>query len=251
MGVGDWISQHVFGQAPGTAGTSGAAGVNDPLAYDPSTGMFFDSKNGQYYQDQNGQMPVAGSNSVQQIGGDLGVSRGLLGQLGGYQAQQQAGFSGEQGLAHSLQNTINGGGPSVAQTQLGMGQDALAAQMMSQAAGVSGPGALAAQLAAMRGTAAGQIGVNQQAALLRAQEGQQAQQQLANVYGNMAQQGQAGYNANLQGGSNFANTAAGLAGGHEGNEEDRNKHNADFGVNLTKSLFGGASSGAAAAAPMM
>jgi hypothetical protein len=126
-----------------------------------------------------------------------------------------------------------------------MGQDALAAQQLSQAAGVSGPSAPLAQLLAMRNTASGQVGMNQEAGLLRAHEAEAARQQLGNVYGNMAQQGQAGYNSNLAGGQSFAGTAAQLATGRENTAEQSSQQNADREGDRYKMLGGAASSGMA------
>jgi hypothetical protein len=245
MGALDWIDQHILGQAPGPPGTAGAAKPGDALIYDPMTGFFRDPNNGQMYVDQNGSQPIGNVNAAQQTGADFGTSRSLLGNLAASQAQQQAGFGGEQQLANSLRATISGGMPSVAQNQLGIGQDALAAQQLSQAAGVSGPSAPLAQLLAMRNTAAGQLGVNQQAGLLRAHEAATAQGQLGNVLGNMAQQGQAGYNSNLAGGQSFASTAANLASGRENTSEDASQKNADREGQRIQMLGQGASAGMA------
>lgn len=238
----DWIAHNLLGQANGPPGVAGKAKPGDAMIYDPMTGYYRDPNNGQMYVDQQGTAPVGNVNAAQQTGADFATSQNLLNSLAANQAQQQAGFGGEQSLASLLRAQAMGtGGPSVAQNQLGIGQNTLAAQQLSQAAGVSGPSAPLAQLLAMRNTASGQLGVNQQAGLLRAQEALGAQQELGNVYGNMANQGQAGYNTNLGAASNFANTSANLATGRENTESDANQKNQDrLGQRMT--MYGNAAS---------
>lgn len=232
--------------APGVAG---AAKPGDALVFDPNTNHYMDPNNGQMYVDQYGTQPVGNVNTAQQTGADFATQQALLSQLGAGRAQQAQGFAGEHNLVNSLNNTIMGSGPSAAQTQLGIGQDALARQQLSQAAGVSGPSGPLAQLMAMRNTAAGQVGVNQQAGLIRADESARAQNTLGSVLNNMTNQGQQGYNANLTGASNYANTSANLATGREQSEEDRQKAQAQQNLNTSTMGLSGASSASGIGGP--
>jgi len=94
------------------------------------------------------------------------------GQQGDTRAQQQA-------MLASLQSRAAGTAPSAAEMQLQQGLEAQQRQALSAAAGARGANpALALKMAQEQQTAAG-LGVNQQAAQLRAQEQAQAESQLA------------------------------------------------------------------------
>lgn len=105
----------------------------------------------------------------------------------------QSGFrAGQQGLVDVLQRRVAGQAPSAAEMQLQRGgQQALAAQMAAAASQRGAPAGLVARQLG-RGVAATQQDVNQQAAILRAQEQQAAEAQLAGVL-----QGARGQDQNL------------------------------------------------------
>lgn len=103
------------------------------------------------------------------------------GQYNQLQAQQDqnAAMSGVHGYENNVGNFLNQGpGPSVAQAQLRQGNDQNVANMMAMANSGRGQGAnaAAAQQAMFSGAAAGQQ-LNQQQAILRAQEAQAWRQQ--------------------------------------------------------------------------
>ncbi len=138
------------------------------------------------------------------------------------QVQEAAGFDastatgGRQGsLADTLQARANGqGGPSIAELQLQQKTDAnarAAASLIASQRGIN-PG-LAARLAGRAETDANQQAVGQ-AAILRAQEQQAAQAQLANVLG----QQRAGDIAGGQLGESLFGTAGGLTGQQRGQD---------------------------------
>lgn len=93
-------------------------------------------------------------------------------------AQQQA---QQTQLANQLMQQANGQGTSAAQAQLQAGQQQNLANMLAAAHSATGPGASLAGYNAMQAGAQAGAQTNQQAAILRAQEQNQAQGQLANV----------------------------------------------------------------------
>jgi hypothetical protein len=168
------LSSALGQQVSGEPGTVGPAPPGAQLIPNGSGG-FIDPRTGQTYADPTGRIPVGNVNLNQQTGANTAVSNNLLTGLGNLQGQQQQAFGGQQQLVGELQGTINGTAPSVALTQLGQGQDAIARQQMAQASGVGGANAAAARLGAAANTANAQAAANQQGALIRAQEIAQAE----------------------------------------------------------------------------
>ncbi len=168
------ISSALGQQVSGEPGTVGPAPPGTQLIPNGSGG-YIDPATGQTYADPTGRTPLGNVNLNQQTGANTAVSNNLLTGLQGLQGQQQHAFAGQTGLEGELQAQINGTGPSVALTQLGQGQDAIARQQMAQAAGVGGANATAARLGAAANTANAQAAANQQQALVRAQEVAQAE----------------------------------------------------------------------------
>jgi hypothetical protein len=210
------VGNFLFGapppQQPGVG--NGQDVRREDLVPDPSTGMFFDPKTGQTFTDPYGNNVVTDPNVAQQVAANFNTSKQFLTRLGNVQGNEDK-------LVGQMQGLINGSVPSVAQTQLGMGQNALAAQQLSQAAGVGGAAGPLAQLLAARNTALGQIGMNQQAGLLRAQEQQQNMNSLASLLGGMA-------NQNLAGAGQYSQLAASGQAGQQGLNEQTSLANQDF-----------------------
>lgn len=136
-------------------------------------------------------------------------------------AGQQAALGRQNAMLGNLVNTAQQQGPSAAQAQMQMGLDQSQNAMMAQAAAARGGNAASAMRTAQANGAqlAGQV--NQQAAMLRAQEAQQhqanvmnAQQIAAGAYG--GQQAQAGQTAQL--GYGMAGQGLGLSQGSTGQQ---------------------------------
>ena len=165
-------------------------------------------------------------NLSQLSAGDTATQQQLLAAFQAMKARQAGTFAGQNQLAGSLQGTIAGTTPSVALAQLGQGQDAIARQQLSQAAGVGGANAAAARLAAAANTANSQAQGNQAAALLRAQEIAAAQQNLGALYNSQLTAENAANQTNVGGAANFAKTAEGAGSTNQQLSEQANEFNA-------------------------
>ena len=189
-----------YGNLPQQPGVGGPAGPQSQLVQDPTTGMFYDPSTGTSYTDASGSTPITNPNIAQQVAQNFNTRTALLAKLGGNQATIDSAVGGQKALAGSLTNTINNpAASSVAQTQLGLGADAIARQQMQQAAGTTGANSTLALRNAANNIGAGQTALNGQQALTRATEVSNAQGRLGAVLGQQATEGQAGYNANLGG----------------------------------------------------
>ncbi len=136
------------------------------------------------------------------------TGRDLLGQLDQGRAEHQQALGGQNKLLGSLNNTINNpNATSVAQTQNVMSNDASARRQLGAAAGSSGPNAFAARRQALQAIGQGNAAAGQTAALLRAQEVANAQQQSGNVLGQMSTGADRRYGMDLAGAKGFADTA--------------------------------------------
>lgn len=106
-----------------------------------------------------------------------------------YGAREAGNYAAESALAGNLGRTINGtAGPSVAQTQLRAGLDQSNADMLAAGAGSSGVNSVLARYQARQMAGEQAARMQQAAALLRAQEVAQAQQQLAALRAAMGNQ---------------------------------------------------------------
>ena len=123
----------------------------------------------------------------------------------GYAGREQSGYNAQQQLADSLWNTINGKGPSVADIRLQQALDQGLKQSMAMGAGATGQNAVLARFLAGQGYDPAQAA--QAGALLKAQETQNAQQQLQGLTGTMAGESGNLYGANLSNGLGYANLA--------------------------------------------
>lgn len=132
----------------------------------------------------------------------------LLGNLDAAQSEHNQALAGQNRFLTQLDNTINNpNASSVAQTQNVMANDASARQQLGAAAGVGGPNAFAARRQALQAIGQGNVGTNQTAALLRAQETANAQQQKGGLLGQMSGAADRSYGMNLQGAHGFAGLA--------------------------------------------
>lgn len=136
------------------------------------------------------------------------TGQGLLGNLDRARAEHDQALAGQNRFLTQLDNTINNpNASSVAQTQNVMANDAAARTQLGAAAGVGGPNAFAARRQALQAIGQGNVGTNQTAALLRAQETANAQQQKSGVLGQMSGAADRSYGLNLQGAHGFAGLA--------------------------------------------
>jgi hypothetical protein len=176
--------------------------------------------------DPDGQQAVTDPNVAQQVAANFSRSQGFLNSLGQVQGQQQ-------GLVNNLQQVIGGHGPSLAGMQTSHALDQMAADQMSQAAGVSGSASPLAHLLAMRNTGAAQIGATNAGAMARVAEQAHARDALSNVLGGMA-----GTNAGL--GAGFANLAQSGQQAQQGlnatNDQNNATKNRQLGASLIASL---------------
>jgi len=213
-----------LGPAKQQPGVGGPAKDPSQLRQDPTTGMYFDPTTGTSYTDATGATPVTNPNVAQQVASNFATSRSLLGALQGNQATINNAVAGQNQLRGSLLNTINNpNASSVAQTQLGIGADAIARQQLQQAAGTTGANAFLARRNAANNIGGLQGALNGQQALTRANEVDAATGRLGTVLGQQAQEGQAGYNANLSGAVNFSDQAGKGEAGQQGLNADADK----------------------------
>lgn len=202
--LGNQNAQYLGGQQ-GTAGAlasglqmqaAGAEGRGGP-AINTAMPNFFAGGVGQGIQNAQGSNLAVAQNALSMAGTATGAGyQGALGtaQALGAQANGQA-VQGQFGAAQQLQGMAGmPAGPSVAQQQLRMGSDAAMQQQMAMASGARGGNtALAsANAGAQQGAIEGQLNQNQ--ALLRAQEDManrtfsaNALQGAAGIYGNAGQ----------------------------------------------------------------
>jgi hypothetical protein len=151
--------------------------------------------------------------------------------------QLRQAYMQQQQLAQQLQAQALGQGPSVAGIQLGQGLEQINRGQASQAAGVGGEGGVLARYSAMNNAAQAGAAENQSAALARATEIANAQQNLGNVLGNENATGASVYGTNISGG----NAAAANAIGKTKNEEE-------FGTKVAGAAASGIASGGASSA---
>lgn len=163
-----------FANTPQQPGVGGAAPTGRQLQQDPTTGLYFDPQTGTSYADATGTSPVTDPNVAQQVATNFARAQSYLTAQQGVQGQQNQ-------LGNQLRDVIAGHAPSVAAMQSQQGADTIAAQQMSQAAGVGGASGPLAQLLAMRNTAAGQVGANQTGTIARVAEQGQARTALQNL----------------------------------------------------------------------
>lgn len=226
-----------FGPTPKAAPPPGVVTGNVPT--DPSKlrpnpdGTLTDLSTGQTYnQTPDGYggsqlMPVMNPNTAQQVGQASNQAQSFYGQVPGYDQREAGAYNREGNLADSLTNIALGHGPSVAGTQLAIGQEQAARSQLAQAAGSSGNGAALSRLAAMGNTAGLQAQTNQQQALARTNEQMGAYGALGNVTGHMVDQSQAAAGQKIGAGNFLTNQAMGGELAHEGQAVDVNKANVD------------------------
>lgn len=204
------------------------------MAYvlDPSTGVYVDPVSGATAMDPLGQTAVTNPSLVSQAKRNLAVSHGLLDTLGKYGQQFDQSISGEQALSRHLNDVIAGQAPSVAGQQLQEGLGQVRQQADSMASGATGANAGAARLQAIQTGGAAAAGVNQQTAMLRAQEQAAATQNQGAVLGNIAGQSANMYGTNVTGAANFSSQAGNEAAQQAQLDEQRREANLRLITNL-------------------
>ncbi len=140
-----------------------------------------------------GLMPETGQPGV------TGPEQQLLDRNNALATREQAGYDQQQQLAKMLMGASLGQGPSLAGLQLNQGLEQINRGSMNQAAGAGGNNGVLARYAAMGSAAQAGAQTNQQAALARADEINQARALLGQNLGNMGQQTGNLYGANLTG----------------------------------------------------
>lgn len=237
-----------FLTAPSAPGGAGPAQSGQNVVYDPTTGLYVNQTTGAVSQDPAGQQVVQDPTLATQAARNVAISNGLLNKLGQYGAQYTGAFNGQTALTKQLQGTIDGTAPSVAGTQLQEGLDQIRATQDSEAAGATGQNAALARANAMQNIGAAQVQTNQQKALLRAAEVNEAEQTQAGVLSSQAGEAEGMYGTGLSG----ALSASGQAGSAEAARENANLQGQMAEKNLESNLIqaggsaiaGGATGGA-------
>jgi hypothetical protein len=154
---------------------SPVAGTN--YSYDPISGQYI-----------VGGQAVAGAPNLQQQGQAANaLQQSFVGQYGNAMDRLAQTRAGQTQLAGDYRAAIEGRAPSVAQTQLGIGMNRIAADQNSMAAGASGQNAFAARRAAAQNIARASGDLSGQLALTRAAETAAARSGMANIYGQQTQ----------------------------------------------------------------
>jgi hypothetical protein len=134
----------------------------------------------------------------------------LISQSHDFALREQADYNRQLQYGRQLENQIAGrGNPSVAQMQLQAGTDQINRDAMARSAGGTGSNAALANYGALLQQADASSRLNQQQAVLRAQETQSAQNMLGGLYANMGQRSMAGYGNALGAGVQYGNMAMG------------------------------------------
>jgi hypothetical protein len=217
QGMGNNNANNATNGDPKAGGFANALGMsNNYNATDPNSALY--AYQGNTAQDFNKIAGDFGGRQGAQIdpnAGNADFNRAL-------QARQ-----GQQGLADSLQNTINGTGMSAADRQLQQGGDQAMAQQMAMAHSAHGAGMGSALYNASQQGAQTNAQTNQALGIQRAQEAATAQGQLGNVYGQMSgldvqragmMQGVAGQQAQLNQQQSAQNDQSQLAAYQMGNQ---------------------------------
>ena len=175
-------------QAPGlpgaTQGAVGAQQLRDPatgqptgqwvsangttLNRDPLTGNMTDPTTGNVYTSTGAS--VVNPTAAQQVGVASSTAASVLANLPQQQQQQQQALNAQKAQIASIDGTIAGTAPSVAQDQLTQSLGQINKNVESQAAGAGGQNAFAARRAAMQTIGANDIAAAQGAATTRAGE---------------------------------------------------------------------------------
>jgi len=170
----------------GPPGVSGPAPDPSRLVQQPD-GTFRDPVTGGNYSDASGGTPVQNPNATNQVATQAAQGNALFGDTSLQGNRAGEAFAGQENLANSLGNTIrNPNAPSVAREQLNMSLGNIDRQQLAGSAGVGGNNAAVARRQSLQNM--GNLGLQSagQQALVRANEVQNAQGQLGNVYQNMA-----------------------------------------------------------------
>lgn len=212
--------------------------------YDPTSHFYRDAQ-GRLVNEKGELVTYFGP--ARQATRNVEVSNDYLGRLAAYNQQYEQAFGGQNALAAHLADVRAGRAPSVAGQQLQIGLGNIQNQALSQAAGVGGPNAVVARLAAIHAATQAGLQTNQAAALARAQEVADAARTEAGV--RAAQAGEAGnmFQTSTAGAKGFSDTAAADAQTQEQRNAADSAANKQLVGNLTNA--GGAALASAAGAP--
>jgi len=195
-------------QAPGLPGTpTGPAPDPSRLQRDPVTGQMVDPVTGARYTDGTGQTAITNPTAATQVAGANATATQILAGLPADQLQQRQALDAQKGQVASIDQTIAGTAPSVAQNQLTQSLGQINRNVMSQAAGAGGQNAFAARRAAMQTIGANDIAAAQGAATTRAGEVATAQGLKASVLNSLAGNANTQTGQTLDAGENFTNQA--------------------------------------------
>ena len=209
---------------PTAPGVGGPAADPSILQHDAQTNTWVDPVHHTVYTDSTGQHAIQDPNIAQQVVANFQQRNALLQQGQQAQAGVNAATAQQQGLAQSLNNTINNpNAPSVAGAQLTAGADQIGRNQLAMASGVGGPNAAAARRQAALNIGNEQSQLNQQQAQRRVGEVQGAQGQLGGVFSNLAGQGIQQYGQDLSGAATFSGQAGAGAGVNQGANLDAKK----------------------------
>lgn len=150
---------------------------------DPQSGLYYNRRTGMWSTDSAGQNVVASPNSQNQAAQAIALANSLQGRFSQLSGQYNQAYGDQGAFLDQLRAVISGQAPSVAAGQLQQGLGQVRAQQDSMASGYSGVNALVARLAAMQNAQRAGSDVNQQQALLRAQEITGARNTLGEVLG--------------------------------------------------------------------
>lgn len=147
-----------------------AARFGERAVRDPATGYYYDPATGTSYMDAQGQTPVANPNVAQQVATNYAQQQAYQRELAASREGVRSGVGGLMNLAGQYGDAAAGRGPSVAQSQLRSGFDAITSTQLSGAAGVGGDNSFAARRAALQNIGSAGLRHNQASAELRARE---------------------------------------------------------------------------------
>lgn len=216
--------------------------TGEPLTKDPTTGMFYDPSSGLTYQ-QNGT-PITDPNLAQQVAKNFSQAQGLIAQGSDQNASLDKTEAAQQGLASALNNVINNpNAPSVAKTQLAQAQDNTAKAILGQAAGVSGNNAYDARRTAIQALGNSETQNAGNAALLRANEVQSAEQGLGSTLNSLGAGQRARQAIDYTTGTQLSGQAQGGQEAQQGLNQKAQQSNLEQDDKLTGAIIGGISAG--------
>jgi hypothetical protein len=192
-----------------------------------------------------GVKEIQNPNVATQVATNAKRSQDFLGRIKQDDAEHGQIFGDQTGLVKSLQGSINGTAPSVAQNMLGQATDSMNRNQLAGASGIGGQNAFAARRQAMQNIALGQARENQSKSLLRAQEIADSQRTLAGTLGTMGNSTDRRTQTNVGAATNFSEQAAkgqsgleNLAYGSAAKDKEDSQKRGAGGLDFLGSLLG-------------